>query len=80
MDTEEFETIFDGLPPKPERQAGIPRVVAPARTAGPPTGPSAPLPNPSAAAGLTTGRSEPGTSHEEGGTARARPSRVPAAR
>jgi cell division protease FtsH len=47
VEREQFETIFDGLPPKPERKAGIPRVVAPGTEGGTSTGPSAPLPNPS---------------------------------
>jgi cell division protease FtsH len=46
VDAEQFETIFEGLPPKPERKAGIPRVVAPGTDGGTSTGPSAPLPNP----------------------------------
>jgi cell division protease FtsH len=47
VEREQFETIFDGLPPKPERKAGIPRVVvAPGTEGGTSTGPSAPMPNP----------------------------------
>jgi cell division protease FtsH len=47
VDTEQFETIFDGLPPKPERKAGIPRViVGPDTDGGTFPGPSAPMPNP----------------------------------
>ncbi len=37
VDADAFETIFDGLPPKPDRRAGIPRVIVP----GPESGPSA---------------------------------------
>ena len=49
VDAEGFESIFDGLPPKPDRHDGIPRVIAPGTdggtTAG--TGPGLPAPNPS---------------------------------
>jgi cell division protease FtsH len=47
VDQPEFEKLFDGIPPKPERQAGIPRIVAPGTDGGTSTGPSAPAPNPS---------------------------------
>ncbi|HEY5628900.1 MAG TPA: cell division protein FtsH, partial [Candidatus Limnocylindrales bacterium] len=47
VDAEGFETIFDGIPPKPERKAGIPRVIAPGNEGGTSPGPSAPAPNPS---------------------------------
>ena len=42
----EFEKLFDDLPPKPERYAGIPRIVAPGVDGDAPTGPTAPAPNP----------------------------------
>ena len=45
VDAEQFETIFDGIPPKPERKAGIPRIIAPGTEGGTSTGPSAPAPN-----------------------------------
>ena len=47
VDQVEFEKLFDDLPPKPERQAGIPRIVAPGTDGGTSTGPGAPAPNPS---------------------------------
>ncbi|MHB8960723.1 MAG: ATP-dependent zinc metalloprotease FtsH [Candidatus Limnocylindrales bacterium] len=47
VDAEAFETIFDGIPPKPERKAGIPRVIAPGNEGGTSPGPTAPAPNPS---------------------------------
>ncbi|HYO41720.1 MAG TPA: cell division protein FtsH, partial [Candidatus Limnocylindrales bacterium] len=47
VDQVEFEKLFDDLPPKPERFAGIPRIVAPDTDGGTTTGPSAPAPNPS---------------------------------
>src|SRR4051794_41142354 len=47
VDQVEFEKIFDDLPPKPERHAGIPRVIAPGTDGGTSTGPNAPAPNPS---------------------------------
>jgi hypothetical protein len=46
VDSPEFEKIFDDLPPKPERHAGIPRVIAPGTDGGTSTGPAAPAPNP----------------------------------
>jgi cell division protease FtsH len=46
VDAPEFEKLFDDLPPKPTRQAGIPRVVAPGTDGGTSTGPTAPSPNP----------------------------------
>ncbi len=39
VDTQEFEKLFDDLPPKPERQAGIPRVIAPGTDGGASSGP-----------------------------------------
>jgi cell division protease FtsH len=47
VDQPEFEKIFDDLPPKPTRTAGIPRIVAPGTDGGTTTGPQAPAPNPS---------------------------------
>ena len=47
MDQVEFEKLFDDLPAKPDRQVGIPRVVAPGTDGGTATGPGAPAPNPS---------------------------------
>src|SRR5690349_18349130 len=47
VDAPEFEKLFDDLPPKPGRQAGIPRVIAPGTDGGTSTGPNAPVPNPS---------------------------------
>ncbi len=47
VDAEGFESIFDGLPPKPERKAGIPRVIAPGNEGGTSPGPTAPAPSPS---------------------------------
>ena len=47
VDTEGFESLFEDLPPKPTRQAGIPRVVAPGTEGGTSSGPTAPVPNPS---------------------------------
>jgi cell division protease FtsH len=47
VDTEGFEQLFDDLPPKPTRQAGIPRVIAPGTDGGTTSGPAAPAPNPS---------------------------------
>jgi cell division protease FtsH len=47
VDSDGFETLFEDLPPKPTRQAGIPRVVAPGTDGGTSTGPTAPSPNPS---------------------------------
>jgi hypothetical protein len=47
VDSDGFETLFEDLPPKPTRSAGIPRVVAPGTDGGTSTGPSAPSPNPS---------------------------------
>jgi cell division protease FtsH len=46
VDQPEFEKIFDDLPPKPGRHAGIPRVIAPGTDGGTSTGPAAPAPNP----------------------------------
>jgi cell division protease FtsH len=46
VDSEEFEKLFDDLPPKPSRQAGIPRVIAPGTDGGTSTGPNAPAPTP----------------------------------
>jgi hypothetical protein len=42
----EFEKLFDDLPAKPDRQVGIPRVVAPGTDGGTATGPGAPAQNP----------------------------------
>ena len=47
VDTLEFEKLFDDLPPKPGRFAGIPRVIVPGTDGGTSTGPTAPAPNPS---------------------------------
>ena len=47
VDTEGFESLFEDLPPKPTRQAGIPRVIAPGTEGGTSSGPTAPAPNPS---------------------------------
>src|SRR6185295_11828846 len=47
VDSEGFEQLFEDLPPKPARQAGIPRVIAPGTDGGTSTGPTAPAPNPS---------------------------------
>jgi cell division protease FtsH len=47
VDQVEFEKLFEDLPPKPERTAGIPRIVAPGTDGGTSTGPTAPAPNPS---------------------------------
>ncbi len=49
VDAEGFATIFDDLPPKPDRHAGIPRVIAPGTDSGTSTGAGAgaPAPNPS---------------------------------
>ena len=47
VDSEGFEQLFEDLPPKPTRQAGIPRVVAPGTDGGTSSGPNAPIPNPS---------------------------------
>ncbi len=46
VDQVEFEKLFDDLPPKPDRQVGIPRVVAPGTDGGTATGPGAPAQNP----------------------------------
>src|SRR5262249_51512148 len=46
VDSEEFEKLFDDLPPKPSRQAGIPRVIAPGTDGGTSPGPNAPAPTP----------------------------------
>ena len=46
VDQPEFENLFDDLPPKPTRTAGIPRIVAPGTDGGTTTGPQAPAPNP----------------------------------
>jgi cell division protease FtsH len=46
VDQPEFEKLFDDLPPKPERYAGIPRIVAPGIDGDAPSGPTAPAPNP----------------------------------
>ena len=46
VDQPEFEKLFDDLPPKPERYAGIPRIVAPGVDGDAPSGPPAPAPNP----------------------------------
>ncbi len=48
VDTEGFESLFTDLPPKPERHAGIPRVITPDELGGSDgsTGANAPLPNP----------------------------------
>ena len=55
VDQPAFETMFEDLPPKPTRQAGIPRVVAPGTDGGTSTGPSRPGPEPEPAARLTAG-------------------------
>ncbi len=47
VDSEGFATLFEDLPPKPMRQAGIPRVIDPGTDAGTSVGPAAPAPNPS---------------------------------
>jgi cell division protease FtsH len=47
VDSVEFEKLFDDLPPKPERSAGIPRIVAPGTDGGTRPGPATPAPNPS---------------------------------
>jgi cell division protease FtsH len=47
VDAPEFGKLFDDLPPKPERNVGIPRVIAPGTDGGTSTGPNAPAPNPS---------------------------------
>ncbi len=48
VDAEGFEKLFDDLPPKPGRFAGIPRVIAPDPDGGNPEGPGgSPVPNPS---------------------------------
>jgi len=47
VDSPEFEKIFEDLPPKPERNVGIPRIIAPPTDGGTSTGPAAPAPNPS---------------------------------
>ncbi len=50
VDADAFETIFDGLPPKPDRRAGIPRVIVAGPESGPSTGTGtgiqAPTPSP----------------------------------
>ena len=46
VDQVEFEKLFDDLPAKPDRQVGIPRVVAPGTDGGTATGPGAPAQNP----------------------------------
>jgi cell division protease FtsH len=46
VDSEEFEKLFDDLPPHPGRHAGIPRVIAPGTDGGTSTGPQTPAPNP----------------------------------
>ncbi|MCJ7710716.1 MAG: ATP-dependent zinc metalloprotease FtsH [Chloroflexi bacterium] len=46
VESVEFEKLFDDLPPKAGRYAGIPRVIAPGTDAGSSTGPTAPSPNP----------------------------------
>ncbi len=48
VDADAFETLFDDLPPKPDRHAGIPRVIAPGADSGTTTGSGsgAPAPNP----------------------------------
>jgi cell division protease FtsH len=46
VDQPEFEKLFDDLPPKPERYAGIPRIVAPGVDGDAAPGSSAPAPNP----------------------------------
>ncbi len=46
VDSPEFEQLFDDLPPKEGRFAGIPRVIAPGTDGGTSSGPSAPAPNP----------------------------------
>ena len=59
-----FEQLFDDLPPKPSRQAGIPRVIAPGTDGGTSPGPTAPAPEPVAPARLTRRRT---TTHAKGG-------------
>jgi cell division protease FtsH len=48
VDSDAFETLFDDLPPKPDRHSGIPRVIVPGADGGTPTGSGsgAPAPNP----------------------------------
>ncbi len=50
VDADAFETIFDGLPPNPDRRAGIPRVIVAGPESGPSTGTGtgiqAPTPSP----------------------------------
>ncbi len=48
VDSEGFESLFEDLPPKPERTVGIPRVIAPGTDGGTSTGPGqqSPAPNP----------------------------------
>ena len=46
VDAPEFEKLFDDLPPKEGRYAGIPRVIAPGTDGGTSAGPGAPAPNP----------------------------------
>jgi cell division protease FtsH len=46
VDGPEFERLFDDLPPKEGRWAGIPRVIAPGTDGGTSVGPQAPAPNP----------------------------------
>ena len=46
VDGPEFEKLFDDLPPKTGRFAGIPRIIAPGTDGGTSVGPSAPIPNP----------------------------------
>ena len=46
VESAEFEKLFDDLPPKTGRFAGIPRVIAPGTDGGTSTGPVAPSPNP----------------------------------
>ena len=47
VDSPEFEKLFDDLPPKEGRFAGIPRIIAPGTDGGTSTGPGAPAPTPS---------------------------------
>ncbi len=46
VESVEFEKLFDDLPPKAGRYAGIPRVIAPGTDGGTSPGPTGPLPNP----------------------------------
>jgi len=47
VDSDEFESLFNDLPPKEGPHAGIPRVIAPGTDGGTSPGPAAPAPKPS---------------------------------